>query len=174
MFVITPCFTVLSFAHKSDSVYSTAFTRSSYKWSLRRMFLSSCICSFSSDVNEQNTDGGALWVTGHWLAQVAVSVWCESMCAPCLSPSSCQPGWQGANMTVHVSRSLLTLIFDRSRRAAPVSESHAVCVGAQYLCASCHWCKVLLCSEYDFCISIPMHARFKEMYDAHASASGSP
>lgn len=45
-----------------------------------------------------------------------------SVHAACSSQSSWRPGWQGANMTAHVSCALL--IFDRSRVTAPVSQSH--------------------------------------------------
>ena len=45
---------------------------------------------------------------------------CECLCSPLIF-LLLMPGWQGANMTVHVSRFLLTLIFDRSRGAAQVS-----------------------------------------------------
>ncbi len=163
----------LSFVHKSDCS-SSAFKRSSCKLRLSWMFLASFMLSFNHlKCYVQNADGEAPWVTVCWLHRWLCLCDCEYFCSQLISllPDG---GADRALTWLSMCCALLTVIFDRSRGMAPVSESqNCLCLSYVSLCLLCN---VSSCCELNFCnifvMCTDLQANWK--YNAHVCCCGFP
>lgn len=75
--------------------------------------------------------------------------------AHCASPYSWQPGWQGANMIVHVLRSVLTLTFEHSRGTVSAWGSHVLASRVVFCVCLCnsYWWVFFMLQVWALCAS---------------------